>query len=147
MRNQRKRRRRAYSTDVSDAEWMLLEPLVPPLLAGGRPGKYPRREILNAVLYALRNGCAWRNLPHDLPPWRSVYNYYWTWRRDGTWERLHDRLRGDLRQALGRQRQLSAGIIDSQSVKTTEKGDPNAVGTRPRKSAGASGISSSTRSA
>ena len=99
---------------------------MPPVKAGGRHAKYDRRDIVNGVLYSLRMGCVWRHLPHDLPhdlpPWRSVYNYYWTWRRDGTWESIHERLRGDSRRALGHEREASMGILDSQTVKTTEKG-------------------------
>lgn len=129
--------RKAYATDLTDAEWVILEPLVPVVKTGGRHARYERRDILNGVLYSLRTGCAWRHLPHDLPPWRSVYNYYGTWRRDGTWARIHDRLRGDLRQALGHEREPSMGIVDSQSVKTTEKGGSMDM-MRARRSRGAS---------
>jgi len=114
--------RKAYPTDVSDAEWSVLQPLIPEAKTGGRPEEYPKREILNAIFYLLRSGCSWRMLPHDLPPWRIVYYYLWCWRRDGTWKRVHDTLHGDLRVSEGRNRQPHAGIIDSQSVKTTEKG-------------------------
>jgi transposase len=114
--------RASYPTDLTDAEWQRLGKLIPAPKPGGRPARYPRREIVNAVLYVLFSGCPWRLLPHDFPPWQVVYHYFRRWRRDGTWEKAHDRLRGDLRQALGRQRQPSAAILDSQSVKTTEKG-------------------------
>jgi putative transposase len=114
--------RRVYSTDLTDAEWRRLEPLVPAPKPGGRPVKYPRREIVNAIFYLLRTGCSWRLLPHDFPPWRIVFYYFWQWRKAGMWEQIHDTLRGDLRQALGKQRQPSAALLDSQSVKTTEKG-------------------------
>src|SRR5262245_3748761 len=89
---------------------------------GGRPATYARREIVNAIFYGVRTGGSWRLLPHDLPPWRSVFYYFWQWRKAGSWAQIHDTLRGELRQAAGRQRQPSAGMMDSQSVKTTEKG-------------------------
>jgi putative transposase len=94
----------------------------PPPKPGGRPITHSRREICNAILYIVRGGCAWRLLPHDLPPWQTVYGYFRAWRRDGTWQRLHDRLRTAVRVAAGRQPQPSAAILDSQSVKTTARG-------------------------
>ncbi len=137
--------RQAYSTDLSDKEWELIKHLVPEAKPGGRPEKYPKREILNGIFYIVRGGCAWRLMPHDLPPWQIVYQYFWRWRRDNTWQRMHDLLRGDLRVAAGKGRQPSAGIIDSQSVKTTEKGGSAAL-MSTNKSKAASGISSSTPS-
>jgi len=111
-----------YPTDLTEARWQILEPLVPPIKGGGRPADHLRREIVNAIFYVLRTGCQWRMLPHDLPPWQTVYTYFRNWRRDGTWQRIHDTLRRQVRQAAGRHPQPSAAILDSQSVKTTEKG-------------------------
>jgi putative transposase len=116
-----KEARRQYSTDVSDAEWAVLAPLVPAPKPGGRPARHERREICNGIRYGLRSGGAWRLLPHDLPPWQTVYGYFWTWRRDGTWERIHALLRGAVREQAGRDPQPSAGIVDSQSVKMTDQ--------------------------
>jgi putative transposase len=115
--------RRAYQSDLSDAEWACIEPhlLVPK--APGRPRIHTLREILDAVFYVVRGGCAWRLLPHDFPPWKTVYHYYFrTWRIDGTWQRLHEALRCRARVHLGRDPQPSAAIVDSQSVKTTGVG-------------------------
>ena len=114
--------RKPYPTDLSEKEWTLLEPLVPAVLDGGRPARWERREIANAIFYVVRSGCTWRQLSHDLPPWQTVYYYFRTWRRDGTLEALHARLRERLRRTLGRATTPSAAIIDSQSVKTTERG-------------------------
>jgi putative transposase len=132
--------RKPYPTDLSDREWTLIHHLVPPAKPGGRPEKYPKREILDAIFYILRGGCAWRLLPHDFPPWQIVYQYFWRWRKDGTWQRMHDLLRGDVRVAAGKRRQPRAGILDSQSVKTTEKGG-SAATTRANRSRGASATS------
>src|SRR5512143_170477 len=121
-----------------------MERFIPAPKSGGRPAKYERREIVNALLYIDRTGCQWRALPHDFPPWEAVYWYCRTWKKDGTLDRLHDELRGDLRVAEGRQRQPSAAILDSQSVRTTEKGGPKAT-TAARGSRAASGTSSLTQ--
>ncbi len=115
--------RRAYQTDLSDAEWACIEPRLPAPKPGGRPRVHPLREILDAVFYVARGGCAWRLLPHDFPPWKTVYHYFRLWRIDGTWERLHRALRERVRvRLLGRDSQPSAGIVDSQSVKSTGVG-------------------------
>src|SRR3712207_2305955 len=115
--------RRAYQTDLSDAEWACIEPLIPVPKAPGRPRVHALREILNAIFYSVRSGCAWRLLPHDFPPWKTIYHYFRTWRIDGTWERMHNALRERVRVRIGRDPQPSAGIVvDSQSVKTTGVG-------------------------
>jgi putative transposase len=115
-------KRQPYTSDLSDAEWEIIEPLLPPLKSTGRPTKYARREILNGILYVLRNGSSWRNLPHDLPPWRSVYWYFMMWRNSELFRRINDTLRVQLRTQHGREREASGAVIDSQAVKTTEKG-------------------------
>jgi putative transposase len=114
--------RRTYPTDLSDAEWGCLEPHLPAPKATGRPRVYPLREIINAIFYVVRSGCSWRLLPHDFPPWRSVYHCFRQFRLDGTCERMHAALREQVRVRLDRDPQPSAGIVDSQSVKTTGVG-------------------------
>jgi transposase len=114
--------RKPYTSDLSDAEWAIIEPLLPPLKSTGRPIKYPRREILNGILYVLRNGSSWRNVPHDLPPWRSVYWYFMIWRNSELFRHINDTLRVQVRLQDGRVSEPSAAVIDSQAVKTTEKG-------------------------
>jgi putative transposase len=114
--------RRAYQTDLSDEEWEILKPYLPVPRASGRPRLHPLREILDAVFYVVRGGCAWRLLPHDFPPWKTVYHYFRYWRLDGTWERMHSALRKQVRVRLKKDPQPSAAIVDSQSVKTTGVG-------------------------
>lgn len=116
--------RQGYPTDLTDAEWAYLAPHLPPASPRGRPRVHSYRMILNAIFYLLRSGCAWRLLPADVPPWQTVYHYFRQWRRDGTWEALHTALREQLRVRQGRAAQPSAGIVDSQSVKTTGVGGP-----------------------
>jgi putative transposase len=112
----------SYDTDLTEAEWEQLEPLVPPVKSGGRPPKHSRRELLNGIFYVTRSGGAWHLLPHDLPAWRTVYHYFWLWRRQGIWQRMHDTLRERVRTAAGREPNPSAAILDSQSVRTSEAG-------------------------
>jgi putative transposase len=115
-------KRQPYPTDLTEQQWNRIGPLIPAVKPGGRPAKYPRREIVSAIFYQMRGGAAWRMLPHDLPPWKITYHYFRVWRKDGNWERIHDQLRGDVREGVGRERELSAGCVDSQSVKTTDRG-------------------------
>ena len=114
-------KREPYPTDLTDDEWKLIEPYIPEALPGGRPREVDMREILNAIYYLLKAGCQWEMLPHDFPAKGTVYHYYNTWRKDGTWAELNAVLRGDLREEMGREREPSAAIVDSQSVKTSSK--------------------------
>jgi putative transposase len=114
--------RRPYPTDLSDAEWNYIEPHLPAPTGHGRPRIHSPREILDAIFYVLRSGCQWRLLPHDFPRWPTVYCYFRRWRLDGTWESINRALRERLRVRLKRNPQPSAGIVDSQSVKTTGVG-------------------------
>lgn len=104
-----------YPSDLSDKEWEIIEPLIPiPQTNRGRKRTHSYREILNAIFYLLRSGCAWRMLPHDFPPWKTIYHYFSRWREDGTWERINAELRTELRVADGREPEPSAAILDSQ---------------------------------
>jgi putative transposase len=111
-----------YPSDLSDAEWHAIRRLLPASKPGGRPRTTDLRAVLNAIFYVLRSGCAWRMLPHDFPPYSTVYMYFKQWQEDGVWEKIHDHLRDRIRRREGRQKSPSAAIVDSQSVKTTEKG-------------------------
>ena len=106
--------RSPYDTDLTDPEH--LKPLAPAVKPGGRPPLHSRREILNGLFYAVRSGCAWKLLPHDLPPWRTVYHYFWSWRRNGTWQMIHDRIRRLVRLAAGRHPEPSGAIVDSRPL-------------------------------
>lgn len=114
--------RTPYSSDLNDDQWNVIAPLIPSAKPGGRPRTVDMREILNAIFYVVRSGCAWRLLPHDMPVWSTVYDYFRQFRKAGVWLCIHDTLRAQLRRQEGRQESPSAAIIDSQSVKTTEKG-------------------------
>jgi putative transposase len=114
--------RRPYPTDLTDAERECIEELLPTPENEGRPHLHSLREILNAIVYVVRSGCAWRPLPHDFPPWKTVYHYFRFWRLDGTWERMYSSLRQRVRVRMKRDPQPSAGVVDSQSIKTTGVG-------------------------
>ncbi len=113
---------RLYPTDLTDAQWAVLAPLIPPPKPGGRRRTVEMRRVVNAIVYIDRTGCQWRMLPREYPNWKTVYWYFTRWQDDGTWERVTDALRRQLRQALGRDPEPSAAILDSQSVKTTQRG-------------------------
>lgn len=105
-----------YPSDLTDQQWDLISPMVP-VKPGGRPAKHDRRRIVEAILYLTRTGCSWRQLPHDFPPWDTVYWYFQRWSADGTTDRIHDALRAATRDAAGRDPMASAGIVDAQSIK------------------------------
>jgi putative transposase len=111
--------RAAYPSDITDTEWLLLVPLIPPAKPGGRPRSVNLREVINGIFYVLKEGITWRALPHDLPPWPTVYGYFNRWGKAGLWERMNDALREAVRLQAEREAEPSVAIIDSQSVKTT----------------------------
>src|SRR5215210_2563290 len=109
-----------YPTDLTDRQWHCISPLVPSAKPGGRPRSLDMHEVINAILYILVTGGQWRMLPHDYPKWQSVYASFKTWRDDGTWQRIHDTLRAEVRRQAGRHKHPTAGCLDRQSVKTTQ---------------------------
>ena len=130
----------SYTTDITEAQWALVVSFIPAPRPGGRPRTTEPRRVVNAILYALRTGCAWSLLPRDFPPWQTVYRYLRAWQRDGTWHRLHEVLRRAIRTEAGRDPNPSVGIADSQSAKTTERGEP--AGSNPESAwSGANAIS------
>ena len=133
--------RASYPSDLTDKQWTLIEAYIPAAKPGGCPRKTDPREIVNAIFYILLTGCSWRSLPHDFPKWQLVYGYFRQWEAAGLWLALNDRLREQVRLQAGREAQPSAAIIDSQSVKTTQKGGHVAM-TQARKSMDGSDTSS-----
>ncbi len=138
-----RRKRRAYPSDLTNGQWALIEPMIPDAAPGGRPRRAAKREIVDAILYFLRAGCSWRLLPHDFPPWQTVYYYLRRWEREGVWTKIHHTLVMADRERVGRDASPSAAIIDSQTVRTADqKGDPKAMTpARGSKGASAFGIS------
>lgn len=128
-----------YPSDLTDAQWAIIARLIPPAKAGGCPRKTDMRALINGILYVNRSGCSWRMLPKDFPPWSTVHGYYRQFRLTGVWDRIYEVLRDRVRKQLGRRVSPSAAIIDSQSVKTAEKGGTG-VTMRARKSLAANDI-------
>jgi putative transposase len=114
-------KRKAYKSDLTMEQWKLLEPLIPPQKPGGRHRTVDMYEVVNGIFYVIRTGCSWEMLPHDLPPYSTVYFYFRRWQKKGVWQKMNDALREQVRIEAGRNPQPSAAIADSQSVKTTEK--------------------------
>jgi transposase len=133
--------RRAYATDLTDTQWALIGPLIPEAEPGGRPRQASTRELVNAILYFLRAGMAWRLLPHDLPPWQTVYYYLRRWQRQGVWDRVHHTLVMADRERTGRGPSPTAAILDSQSVKTADQKGDRRASMQARKSRAASATS------
>ena len=118
-------RQKPYPTSFTDDQWAIIEPFLPAAKTEGRTGRpreYSYRDIINGIFYVLRTGCTWDMMPNDLPPWLTCHHYFSQWRKDGTWVRMHDALRERLRVKTGRNATPSAAVIDSQTVKTAEKG-------------------------
>jgi putative transposase len=114
--------RQPYDSDLTDEEWQRIRELIPRHPPTGRLPVISKREIINAIFYVNKTGCQWRSLPHDFPKWSTVYGCYWLWTKNGAWQPIVDALRRAVRVAEGKQPEPSAAIVDSQSVKTTEKG-------------------------
>ena len=143
------RRGLRYPSDLTDAEWALIEPAIPPAKHGGRRREVNVREVVNAIFYVLSTGCQWAALPKDLPPKSTVHSYFMLWEWDGTLERIHHALYVATREHAGREASPTAAIIDSQSAKAAQKGAPRSTrkaSMRARRLRVASGIFSSTRS-
>ncbi len=130
--------RHAYPSDLTDTQWSVIAPMIPDAAPGGRPRKAPKREIVEAILYLLRAGCAWRLLPHDFPPWQTVYHHFRRWQHDGVWARIHHALVMADREREGREASPSAAVLDSQSVRTADQKGGSKASTPARRSTDAS---------
>jgi putative transposase len=138
--------RTPYASDLTDEQWSIIAPLIPPAEPGGRERTVNMRRVVDGILYLNRSGCSWRMLPHEYPPWSTVHYYYRRFRIDGSWQIIHDKLRAKVRRRAGRLPTPSAAVIDSQSIKTCAPAKGGRTATmRARRSPGESGISSSTR--
>lgn len=131
--------RKRYPSDLNDAEWQQIEPLLPREKPGGHPRTVELREILNGIFYVLRSGCQWDMLPHDLPASNTVYAYFRKWQRHGVWEQIHEQLRHKVRHKAGKASRPTVASADSQSVKTTEKRGRSMALMELRRLKGASG--------
>ena len=134
-----------YPSDVTDDEWVLVKPMIPPAKRGGRKREHDERDLVNGLLYVLSTGCQWRYIPKDMPPRSTLHDYLDRWNYDGTLKKIHQELYLRCREQAGREASPTAAVIDSQSVKSAEKGGPASIRsglTRARKSKARSGISS-----
>jgi len=137
----RPKKRASYPTDLTDSQWSVLEPLIPEARPGGRPRKADKRRIVEAILYQLRAGSAWRLLPHDFPPWQTVYYYLRRWQAEGVWATVHHTLLMADRERAGREASPTAVIIDSQSVRSADQKGDSKASMRVKRSMAANGIS------
>ena len=120
--------RKPYKSDLTDAEWVIIEPLIPPAKKGGHPRTVDMREIINGMFYVLKTGCSWEMVPHDLPPSSTVYSYFRLFQKKGVWQEMNRTLRQRVRKSLGREPKPTAASVDSQSVKTTVKSGATPLG-------------------
>jgi putative transposase len=116
----------SYSSSLTNQEWLIIEPFIEQGIMG-RPRKHSIRDIIDAIMYVLRGGIQWRMLPKDFPPWKTVYDYFFRWKKNGKWDEIHDELRKKCRIKAGKEESPTAAIVDSQSVRTVQKGGKEAM--------------------